>query len=503
MCSVLKGLSPYRFMDYFEEICKIPHGSGNTKAISDYCVSFAKKHGLFYLQDAMGNVYIRKEATSGREQDGGILLQGHLDMVTEQTPESKINMEQEGLRLAVDGDYIYAQNTTLGGDDGIAIAYALAVLEDQSLSHPVIEAVFTVDEEIGLLGAQGMQLPTVTAKYMLNLDSEEQGVLWVGCAGGMTAQCRLPFATESFNGTKAVLRISGLIGGHSGAEIDKERGNAAILLGNALYKIKKHCLFALKDLHGGFKDNAIPREAEAVLLFDMQAQYFAETNTIVGMSQTYKETKMQEISDAVAALEETLQKQFLVSDPNIRLTLSWEGEGYETVCDLADTDKIIFFLNMLPNGVQHMSPQIPELVETSLNLGVLALKEDFLDACISVRSSVESRKQDFGIRLQYLTENLGGDYSASGNYPGWAYEANSHLRDVMCTVYKEMFGEVPNVAAVHAGLECGYFKQRYPWLDIVSFGPNILNIHTTEEKMSVSSCNAMYEYLLKILETVK
>ncbi len=503
MSNRLKGLSTERFFDYFEEISRIPRGSGNTRQISDYCMEFARAHRLEAVQDQMGNIYIRKEASPGREQEPGILLQGHLDMVTEQKPGSTIDMKTEGLTLQVEGDYISAADTTLGGDDGIAIAYALSILDDAELSHPMLEVIFTVDEEIGLLGAQGMELPAVQAKYMLNLDSEEHGVLWAGCAGGMTALCQLPVVREGFTGRRAVLRISGLIGGHSGTEIDKERGNAVLLLGTVLRELKQKCLFAISDLHGGLKDNAIPRDAEAVLLFDLQAQYLADTGQISAPDAAYTAEKMREISERISELETEFRSQYVSADPDISLLLEWQEESYEETCDFADTDKLIFFLNMVPNGIQHMEQQIPGLVETSLNLGVFRMASDRMEAYISVRSSVDSRKRELGKKLACLIEMLGGDYSESGDYPGWKVDPVSHLRDEMCRIYEELFGTRPKVAAVHAGLECGYFKEKYPWLDIISFGPDILNIHTTEEKMSISSCNAMYGYLKRLITDLR
>jgi dipeptidase D len=503
MQTVLGGLSQYTFFRYFEEISRIPRGSGNTKAISDYCVQFAQKHHLWYVQDALGNVYMRKDASRGRELDGGILLQGHLDMVTEKKPSCSKNMATQGLELAVDGDFLYAKDTTLGGDDGIAIAYALAILADDSISHPTLEVVFTVDEEIGMLGAQGMDLPEITARYMLNMDSEEQGVLWVGCAGGMTAHCNLPVVRESFYGTAAKIKVEGLTGGHSGSEINKERANACIVLGQILFELRQKCLFAIEEVNGGLKDNAIPRQAQAEIIFDLQAQHLVETSLNEKIEESYKQMKQQKLALTVKEIAGKVQSQYALTEPDLKISLEWEGERNGNACDYADTDHIIFYLRMVPNGVQNMSVSVPELVETSLNLGVMSTTREKICIQHSIRSSVESRKWDLEKKVQYLTESLGGDCYVEGDYPGWNYEKESVLRDTMRQVYTDMFGQAPQVAAVHAGLECGYFKAKYPHLDIVSFGPNIYDIHTTEEKMSISSCNEMYVYLIKLLEVLK
>jgi len=503
MSRVLEDLQPCRVFHYFEEICGIPHGSGNTGKISDYCINFALEHKLKYQADEMGNIIIFKDASSGREQDGGVILQGHLDMVNVKKNESKHDFEYEGLELVVDGDYVYAKDTTLGGDDGIAVAYALAILESDTISHPALEVILTVDEEIGLLGAAGIDISGTKSKYMINIDSDADNVLWAGCAGGMTSVCKIPLSKECFTGIRAIVKVSGLRGGHSGGEIDKERGNACIMLGRVLYNLKRICLFSIYDISGGLKDNAIPREAKATIILDMKSQYFVDESALDDASNDYKKTKLNDISEMVFKMNQMLKEEYLISDNDVSVSIEIVSEQYEETYDNMSTEQILLFLMNVPNGVQNMSKNIEGLVETSLNLGVLKIEEDTMIAHFSVRSSVESRKKALGDRLKYLTEFIGGDYSYSGDYPEWNFKVDSTLRSVMSGVYKKLFGETPQIAAIHAGLECGYFSEKRPELDIISCGPNIFDIHTTEERISILSVEKVYKFLIEVLKEIK
>lgn len=481
--AVLENLEPKRVFYYFEELTKIPHGSGNTKEISDYLVEFAKKRGLRYIQDESNNVVIFKDASEGYEKAPVVMLQGHMDMVCEKKLESSHDFAKDALRLGIDGDFIYAKDTTLGGDDGIAVAYVLAILEDDTLQHPALEVVITVDEEIGLLGAAALDTAPLKAKYLLNLDSEEEGYLWAGCAGGMTAVSKLPVRYQEYTNEKWKVTVSGLKGGHSGAEIDKNRANATILLARFLHEAEGGAEYALAELTGGQKDNAIPRKAEALVLAD------AEDGKALG---AYAET-----------FTETLRREYTGSDEGITVTVEALGEGTEPVLHPVSQEKVLFFLLHYPNGIQKMCGFIEDLVETSCNLGITSLTPEALCGTASVRSSVGSAKQALADKIAYLTEFLGGSFDIEGDYPAWEYRQDSSLRPVMTEVFREMYGKEPEVKVIHAGLECGLFYEKISGLDCVSLGPDMQNIHTTEEKLSISSVERVWKYLLEVLKRIR
>ena len=478
--SVLGQLEPQRVFHYFEEISSIPHGSGNVNAISNYLAEFAKSHDLFYIQDELKNIIIVKNAAEGYESEPAVILQGHMDMVAVKTAECTIDLQREGLQMAVDGDKIYARGTSLGGDDGIAVAYALAILESTTIKHPKLEVVLTVDEEVGMEGATGIDLSMLTAKRMLNLDSEDEGILLTGCAGGVRQKCMLLLQQEEQKGFAYKITVTGLLGGHSGVEIHKERGNAIGLLGRVLGEIGRECTFCLVRAEGGEADNAIPRKASAVIL--------TAADTAEVLEEIVRRAD-KEISDELAA-----------RDSKVRVTLSRLGETRVNCAEEADSKRAVAFLKALPNGVQCMSADVEGLVETSLNLGVLSYTDGIFSVTISLRSSIESAKRALIERVAAITELAGGEYTLAGDYPGWKFRPDSPLRDKMIRIYESMYGEKPKVEAVHAGLECGIIADKIADLDCVSFGPQMENIHTTEEKLSISSTRRVWEYLLKILE---
>lgn len=483
--SVLEGIKPERVFHYFEEICQIPHGSGNTKQISDYLVNFAKEHNFSYVQDESNNVIIRKKASAGYEQAAGVILQGHCDMVCEKKAGSAHDFAKDPLKLRVDGDFILAEDTTLGGDDGIAVAYMLAILEDDSIAHPALECVITTDEEIGLLGAYALDASVLKGRRLINLDSEEEGSIWVSCAGGMSSHCEIPVSRGKVSGVRCEIVIDGLAGGHSGAEIDKNRGNSNILLGRFLYGLEQQMGFALLDAEGGTKDNAIPRMSRA---------------SIVTQEEDFEALKAY-----AADLEADLKKEYERTDDGIRITVTKQDAGEFEVLSNVSREKVIFFLMNIPNGIQKMSGSIEGLVETSCNLGIFSMpvNDDHMFAISSVRSSVGSAKCALGDKICYLTEFLGGDYNVEGDYPAWEYREESELRDLMTAVYEEMYQEKPQVVAIHAGLECGLFYDRIEGLDCASIGPNMKDIHTSEETLSISSAARVYEYLLRVLAAMK
>ncbi|MGI6069991.1 MAG: aminoacyl-histidine dipeptidase [Blautia sp.] len=481
--AVLGQIEPKDVFGYFEKICEIPHGSGNTAQISDFLVDFAKEHGLSYVQDEMGNVVIRKPASAGYENAPGVILQGHMDMVAEKKPGSAHDFTKDGLDLEIlDGNYISAKDTTLGGDDGIAVAYGLALLAGD-YAHPALEVLVTVDEEIGLLGAEGFDCSHLNGKRLINLDSEAEGSIWISCAGGLSGISHLPVNYAAGEGLKYELKISGLMGGHSGAEIDKMRLNANIAMGRILYHLAKTVDFEIAKLAGGLKDNAIPRECTAVLL------------VAKGQGEL--------LEKGAAKLTEELRAEYRNTDEGVTVTASFLGEGEADVLTPVSREKVIFFLMNMPDSIQKMSGSIEGLVETSSNLGVLKLSETELLGSSGVRSSVESARDAVSAKIEYLTEFLGGEYEVKGAYPAWEYNPESPLRDLMVNVYEEMYGNKPNVVAIHAGLECGLFYKKIEGLDCVSIGPNMKDIHTTEEVLDIASTKRVWEYLLKVLEQMK
>lgn len=477
---VLEHLEPKKVFSLFEAMCAIPHGSRNTKAISDWCVAFAKERGLEYHQDASNNVIIIKPAAPGYEDAQPIILQGHLDMVCEKAADCTKDMEREGLDLAIDGDYVYAKGTTLGSDDGIAVAMAMAVLDDNTLPAPRIEAVFTTDEEIGLLGATAMDVSPLKGRKMINLDSEAEGIFTVSCAGGNTTACILPITRAPFAGTALLITVGGLTGGHSGAEIHKGRANSNQLMGRVLRALAQKTPMCIQRVDGGLKDNAIPVETRAVV--------------VVSDSQVAQQVAQD--------MEHILQNEYHTTDP----ALFVKAEAMEPAglpLDPSSTAKVICMLQCLPNGIEAMSAEIHGLVQTSLNMGILVTGEDTVQASYSVRSSVDSQKQMLKERLGCLMEQLGGRVEFAGEYTGWQYQEESPLRELMVEVFRNQYGKDPKIEAIHAGLECGIFAGKMPGLDCVSLGPDLLEIHTPRERMSISSVQRVWNFLLEVLKRSK
>lgn len=481
--SVLTGVRPENVFKFFEELCSIPHGSGNTRQISDHLVNFAKERNLKYYQDESDNVVIYKDASEGYENAPVTILQGHCDMVAEKTPESDHDFEKDGLKLMVEGDYLTADGTTLGGDDGIAVAYMMAVLDDDSLKHPALECVITSDEEIGLLGAKALDTSVLNGKYLINMDSEEEGYLWISCAGGLSGISRIPVEYQETEGYVAEVVIDGLTGGHSGAEIDKNRANANKLMGRFLYELGQKAAFSIMELEGGTKDNAITRKSRALLVVNPEDKSILE--------------------EYAAAYQKDLRKEYSGTDAGINVMTAFQGEKTVSALTMISKEKVVFFLMNVPYGIEKMSGEIDGLVETSNNIGILKLTEKEMTASCGVRSSVGSAKLYVSEKIQYLTEFLGGEYTVQGDYPAWEYKKDSKLRELMVDTYKELFGEEPCVKAIHAGLECGLFYDKIPGLDCVSYGPTMKDIHTTEEKLSISSTERMWEYLVKVLENIR
>lgn len=493
----LNNLEPKDVFYFFEEICKIPHGSGNTEKISNYLAEFARSRNLKCVQDEVGNIIIIKEATPGYEDHEPVMLQGHMDMVAVKKPDAMINMKTDGLTLVVDGDRLMADGTSLGGDDGIAVAYGLALLNGAEYRHPRIELVITVDEEVGMNGARALDVAPLKAKRLINLDSEEEGIFLSGCAGGARVNMHFGYEASSYKGALCEISLCGLMGGHSGEEIHRERGNAICLLGRVLSKLMEKMELYIVDLQGGVADNAIPTNARAQILI---TGYESENGRHKSMQGEFSGQECAAIfKNTCDKLEKELKVELADKDGNVRIETAFinltDAEGISE----GTGRKLISLMNALPCGVQAMSSAMPGLVETSLNPGLLSMKDGRVSIGISVRSSLESAKEALISKLKSLAFIAGADAEVTGDYPGWAYRKDSPLRDKMVEVYRQLYGKEPFVKAIHAGVECGLLASKIPGLDCVSIGPDMKNIHTTEEELSISSAGRVWNYLLKLL----
>ena len=477
---VFEGLEPKGVLEKFEAVCSIPHASFHTKAISDYIAAFASERHLKFLQDGCNNIIVFKDASKDFESAEPVIIQGHIDMVCEKDPGIEKDMLKEGLDLAVDGDLIYARGTTLGGDDGIAVAMMLELL-DGDYAHPPLECVFTSDEEVGMLGAEALDLSLVKGRRLLNIDSEEEGVFTAGCAGGVNSEITLPVKRDEFK-SRNILRINvdGLTGGHSGAEIDKGRANACKVLGRVLYEISKRTEIHLISVSCGGKSNVIPKKSSAVISAD----------------------DINAVCNTVEILSKELKNEYTTTDSEINVS----AEACETDIDPMDaesTRKAVTLLYCIPNGIIEMSADIEKLVQTSLNLGILECGSETIRAVSCIRSSISSRKRMVQNQVECLVKELGGTLTAEGDYPCWEYNRNSELRNLMEEVFTEQYGYAPKIGATHAGLECGIFCGKIEGIDCISYGPDLKDIHTSKETLSVSSLQRVWEMTLEVLKRMK
>ncbi|MEA4815870.1 MAG: aminoacyl-histidine dipeptidase [Lachnospiraceae bacterium] len=481
----LNGLEPSNVFHFFEEISNIPRGSGNEKEISDYIVNFAKDRELKYIQDEAHNVLIEKEATVGYENSDGVILQGHIDMVCEKNAGTEHDFIKDPLKLKAEGDFIFAEGTTLGADDGIAVAYMLAILDSDNISHPHIECVFTTDEERGMTGATYFNASGLKGKYMINFDTEGEGHLLVGGCGGLKATISLPVQrTDAKPGLKPYeLLIKGLKGGHSGADIIFQRANSNKLMGRVLKSICGKFYIELAHISGGMVDNAIPREAKAIV--------FAEGD------------KIREINSCIEEMKKIIDKEYKYCEEGINVSLLPSEEKSLKVFDGETLKKIIALLILIPSGIIRMDFNVEELVETSTNLGVVETKEESVDFISALRSSLESKKYETLDILSEASKLVDAKLIVKGEYPGWEYNPDSKLVNLFSDVYLDMYGKRPEIKAVHAGVECGIFAGKKRDLDIVAIGPDILDIHSPKERMSISSAGRVYAYTLKILSLLK
>ena len=475
----LAGLEPASVFGFFEEICAIPHGSRNEKFISDYLVNFAKERGLRYIQDSVNNVIIFQEGTCGYENHEPVIIQGHMDMVCEKDESCPIDMATEGLDVTHDARCVFAKGTTLGGDDGIAVAYALALLDDTSIPHPPLEVVITTDEEVGMLGASAIDLSMLKGRTLINIDSEDEGIFTVSCAGGARATLALPEVRRSVYGPCIRLVVDGLKGGHSGVEINQNRANANKVMGEFMRRIQELMPLCLTSFTGGSKDNAIPRSCQANLV-------------AMGIG-------LDRINGIAEQLQAEIREQYDEPDATVQ-AFDVDALGGNALTS-EFTAKVISLLCAVPNGVQKMSAEIEGLVQTSLNLGIAKLGST-MNLTFSVRSSVNAEKVALLQQLRDLATEYGAEYSQMGDYPAWEYRADSKLRDLMVETYARMFGAEPKVVAIHAGLECGLLSEKLPGLDCVSIGPQMHDIHTSREKLEIASTERTWNFLLEVLKAL-
>lgn len=481
--AVLTGLKPEKVFAYFEKLCSVPHGSGNTKAISDMCVGFAKELGLRYRQEPCNNLIIWKDASPGYETSEPIILQGHIDMVCAKTDDCTKDMKTEGLDLRTDGQWVWADKTSLGADNGIAVAMILAIMADDTLPHPPLEAVFTVDEEVGMDGAFALDCSDLKSKRLLNLDSEIEGVFTVSCAGGMRADCLLPGKPETAAGMDGyTVTIAGLKGGHSGGDIHLGRGNANQLMGRVLYSaMERFRGLRLTAVSGGQFDNVICSRCDATVA--LPAGHGADFEAFI------------------REFDATLKNEYAGCDDGV--TVSCEAAAADTAVSAETTSVMLHTLLALPQGVQAMNVDFPGLVQTSLNLGVLRLAENGLHITFSIRSCIASQKEMLAQRVHAIVEFAGGSVTERGKYPGWQYVRQSHFRDTVLEAYHDITGKDGIIEATHGGLECGLFIEKIPGLDAISMGPEMHDVHSVRERLNAASTERTYELLCEALKRCK
>lgn len=479
---MLEKLQPQNVFHFFEEMTKIPHGSGNEKEISDYLVSFAKERGLEVIQDDILNVIIKAPGTKGYENAPTVIIQGHMDMVCEKTKNSTHDFMKDPLKLRIDGDYVYATDTTLGSDDGIAVAYGLAVIDSKDIAHGPIELVVTISEETGMDGAAALDTSVLNGKILLNIDSEEEGIFLVSCAGGVNTIANIKAEWEPFNGTALKLEVSGLNGGHSGMEIIKQRANANKLMGRLLYILSKEVEFNIVSVNGGTKHNAIARDCEAII--------------------TVQENDFKKVMDICKNTEEIFKSEYRVEDPNVSVSTE-KVQSAERQLTKCATNNVVNFMVSVPDGVQTMSKDIEGLVESSLNYGVLVTTDSEVKSTLAVRSSVKSKREAIVDKIESIVKVNGGAIVNENEYPAWEYEEDSKIRDLCVETYKKLFDKEPQINAIHAGLECGLLKEKMKDTEMISFGPALMDVHTANEHMSISSVARMWNFLIELLKEIK
>ncbi len=465
---------------YFEQLTKIPHGSGNVKEISDYLVEFAREQGVHCTQDEALNVVMFKEASEGYENAPVLMIQGHMDMVCEKNADSNHDFTKDALELRIVGEDLMANGTTLGGDDGVAVAYMMALVADKELKHPALELVITTDEETGMDGAKALDMSDLKASYLINVDSENEGIVLCSCAGGMRETCELPVQRVSETGVAYEIALTGLYGGHSGAEIDKNRVNSIYAMTRMLFELREEVEFSLLDFYGGLKDNAIPREAFATVVVNDE-----DTALFVKKAED---------------LKWKYKNELISIEPNFSVVINPKEKAEYEVLDAISFEKLLFFLMQAPNGIQRMSGDIEGLVESSLNLGIFSVGENVAEFHFALRSSSKTYKYFMRDKVEYLIRFLGGECSSHSEYPAWEYRRESKLRELFSEVYYDLYQKKPKMEAIHAGLECGLIAEKMPDLDMIAIGPEMRDIHTPMEALNLPSTVRVYQFLEKLLE---
>ena len=463
---------------YFEEISKIPRGSGNEKGISDYLAQEGRRLGLEVIQDETLNVIIKKEASKGYENSPAVILQGHMDMVCEKNKDVDHDFSKDPIELEVKGDYLYAKGTTLGADNGIAVAMGLALLASGDIATPKLEVLFTVNEEVSMEGAMNLDGSVFDGRYIINLDSEEEGCILVGCAGGNRNCTTLPLEFKSSEKQGFLIELKGLLGGHSGMEIDKNHANSNKLMGRILDLLTID--YDLVNVNGGLKTNAIPRECDAVIAIDTK--------------------DIDQLKAELAKIESIFKHEYRIPDPDVKIELS--ETSFEKVLTDECKNKVIQLLNLIPSGIQTMAADMPGLVESSINLGVVTTKENVMTFEATTRSSVETRKDYINNTVKLVAESLGADYEETDHYPSWERAIDSKLEEISIETYKKLTGNDPKILTIHAGLECGLFLKKMDGCEAISIGPNAYDVHTPNEHVSISSIKNVWDYLVACLESM-
>ncbi len=480
--TMINELKPAKVFKYFNELSQIPRGSDDEKRISDYLTQFGKDRNLETIQEPCMNVIIKKPATPGYEHIAPVILQGHMDMVCVKREGSNHDFSKDPIELWVDGDFLKAKDTTLGADNGIAVAMSLAILDSDDLQHPALEVLVTVAEETGMDGAGALIPANISGKTLINIDSEEEGVMLASCAGGVNNIVTMPIAWEKASKeTYIKLTIKGLLGGHSGMEIIKNRANAIKLMARVM-KALEALKVEVTAVNGGEKMNAITKFCSATIGFNKADE--AAVNA------------------KIKEMEAMFQNEFAAPDPGIFFEMA-ATEKPEQVFSAQTLSNFVNFLRMLPNGVQTMNHVIPGLVESSNNIGVLETKADEIRMNNAVRSSVKSLKAEINERIRIAAEMCGAKSELIADYPEWAFQLESPIRELMGKVYKEMTGNEMHVDAIHAGLECGLLTEKVGNIDMVSIGPNLYDVHTPDEKLSISSTERTYKFLVEVLKRMK
>lgn len=483
MGEILGHLEPKDVFNHFEEICKYPRPSKKEEKIAEYVKSVGIRNNLEVLTDKFGNILIRKAASPGMENVKTVCLQCHIDMVCEKNRDVEHDFDNDPIIPYIDGEWVKAKGTTLGADNGIGVATALAVLEDKNLVHGPIECLFTLDEETGLTGASNLKPGFLKSDILINLDSEEEGSLYIGCSGGKNTQARFKFKPEKTPGGSASyeIKVAGLKGGHSGLEIHTGRGNAIKILTRLLWTFSKEYKIRIAKIEGGNKHNAIPREAFAVVTVSKSAE--------------------KALKKFIKSYNETVKAELATNEPDLNVSIA-KHPAPAKVMDPKTQRKLLHALYAVPHGVITMSPDIPGLVETSTNLATIVTEGKTVNIVTSQRSSVASEIEDIVNMVSAVFELAGAELTFGDGYPGWKPNIHSEILGVMKSTYKELFGREPEVKAIHAGLECGIIGEKYPGMDMISFGPTMFGVHSPDEKLKIDTVPLFYELLKNVLKNI-